>query len=115
MAEIKPPVFLEDKEIEGCRSFMDAVLLCWNTRRVKYLQNSASELLGIYAPHFGAILKGKKYLPGDKQIPFQVLCGNWAISQYLAKEAGHHLSVETLAAKVARLERENQELREKAA
>ncbi len=73
---------LNDSLVSRCKSENDAILLCWNKRRVKYGVREAARILGVPASHFSNILNGKKYLPNGFQVTFQVLCGNWAIRQY---------------------------------
>lgn len=73
---------LNESLIARCNCENDAILLCWNKRRVKYGVREAARHLEISSSHLSNILNGKKYLPNGLQINFQVLCGNWAIRQY---------------------------------
>ena len=68
--------------INLCNSEADAVSLCWNKRTIKYGVREAARLLDISVSHLSNIINGKKYLPHDFRIKFQILCGNWAIRQY---------------------------------
>jgi hypothetical protein len=82
------PALVDEALIESCDSAYEAMLLCWNLRSVKYEQATAAALCEIPGPHFSNILTGKKYLPLRKINRFQEVCGNLALTQYLAKEAG---------------------------
>ena len=68
--------------ISLCNSESDAVSLCWNKRLVKYSVREAARKLEISVSHLSNIINGKKYLPNDFRVKFQLLCGNWAIRQY---------------------------------
>ena len=74
--------FLNESLVARCNTENDAILLCWNKRKVKYGVREAARLLDISASHFSNILNGKKYFPNGRQIDFQVLCGNWAMRQF---------------------------------
>lgn len=106
LAEIAPPVFLDVADFDHCHTEHDAVLLCWNRRRVKYVRATAADLLGMPHSHLSNILNGKKYPPYDFRRVFQLLCGNWAIRQWNDMQEGFVMRLETP------LERENRELKQ---
>jgi len=99
--------------IGRCRCEGDAVLLCWNKRKVKYSLSHAAALLEIPKSHLSNILSGKKYLPNGFRGKFQRLCGNWAIRQWEDAAEGLQTIVESeeqrrirlLEAKLAAYER----------
>lgn len=76
------PEKLPEYLIARCRNECDAVVLCWNRRKVKYSLTDAALYMGMPKSHLSNILSGKKYLPFDFRVRFQALCGNWAIRQY---------------------------------
>jgi hypothetical protein len=82
LGELREPVYVEEYFVERWRSEHDAIATCWAKRRVRYSVRNAAAMLGIPASHLSNILSGKKYLPNDFRINFQLLCGNWAIRQY---------------------------------
>lgn len=73
---------LNESLVNRCKSENDAILLCWNKRKVKYGVREAARILEMPTSHLSNILNGKKYLPNGFQVKFQVLCGNWAIRQF---------------------------------
>ncbi|HEF4754614.1 hypothetical protein KTF24_13930 [Burkholderia multivorans] len=109
---VKEPDWVAEYLIGRLRNEHDAVLLCWNKRRVKYSMSDAAALLGLPKSHLSNILAGKKYLPYDMRVRFQQFCGNYAIRQYEDKVFGFKTIAETpqerelreLRAKVAALE-----------
>lgn len=82
IGEIREPEFVEGFYVERWRCEHDAIATCWAKRRVRCSVRGAAEKLGMPASHLSNILSGKKYLPHDFRINFQLLCGNWAIRQY---------------------------------
>ncbi|MGY6240562.1 MULTISPECIES: hypothetical protein [Burkholderia] len=109
---VKEPDWVAEYLIGRLRNEHDAVLLCWNKRRVKYSMSDAAALLGLPKSHLSNILAGKKYLPYDMRVRFQQFCGNYAIRQYEDRVFGFKTIAETpqerelreLRAKVAALE-----------
>lgn len=90
------PEWVADMLVQRCSSEGDAIALCWakRTRKGMTLRQAAEEL-AIPAPHLSNILNGKKYLPNDFRIKFQMLCGNWAIRQYEDQACGLRTTKET--------------------
>lgn len=83
LGEIPEPEWLSDVWISRCQSEADAIALCWAKRRRRALSlRGAAEELDLPASHLSNIISGKKYLPHDFRVRFQLLCGNWAIRQY---------------------------------
>lgn len=82
LAEVPPPVSVSAELLAHCHTAHDAILLTWNSRKVKCSQNSAAERLEMPASHLSNILSGSKYLPDDLRVPFMWLCGNLALRQY---------------------------------
>ena len=79
---VRPARFLSDTEISRIKSEAEAIATCWAYRRVKYTQKKAAELLDINAGVFSQVLNGQRGMPPGKRVPFQQLCGNWALTQY---------------------------------
>lgn len=82
MQEVKPPSSVDDVLLGHCKTSNDAILLTWNTRRVKHSQAYASAFLGLPTSHLSNILSGKKYLPDDLRVPFMWFCGSLALRQF---------------------------------
>jgi hypothetical protein len=95
LADTKPPEWVSAVLVDRCHSEGDAILLCWNKRRVKYSLNEAARLMGLPVSHLSNILSGKKYLPNGFRGVFQRLCGNWSIRQYEDKTEGFKTVVES--------------------
>lgn len=79
--------------VDRCKTFREAVLLCWALRRVHHMtrQQLAAEaglrpqLVSDYlhpdhAPH-------RRDLPGDGIAAFEAACGNTLVTQWLAAQA----------------------------
>jgi len=91
LCRLDAPSVVPHSEINKCRTYRDAVQLCWNLRRVHYMTQAqlASEA-GLYAPHVSGYLhqsKSQRDLPGGAVRGFEWVCGNTAISQWMASEA----------------------------
>jgi hypothetical protein len=113
LGEIREPEFVEAFYVERWQTEHDAIATCWAKRRVRYSLRAAAEKLGIAASHLSNILSGKKYLPHDFRINFQLLCGNWAIRQYedrvccfaTSRESPEQRELRSLRVKVAGYEK----------
>ena len=87
LCRLDAPSVVDPKLIEQCKTFRDAVKLCWEKRRLRSMTKAqlASEA-GLYAPHVTSYLKdGKRQrdLPGWGIRGFEWACGNTAISQWI--------------------------------
>lgn len=94
LAGIAAPSVVNPKLVAACRSYRDAVRLCFVLRRVKGMcLKSAAEHAGIHVPHMSDFMHAddaptRRDMPA-KYIPaFESICGNTAISQYIARCAG---------------------------
>ncbi len=89
------PSVLSPHLIAKCKSYRDAVKLCWQERRVKGMtKRRLAEEAGLYAPHVTCYLEDSKRardLPGHAVRAFEYVCGNTAISQW--HSAGVKLTV----------------------
>ncbi len=88
-----------------CKSYREAVKLCWALRRTKRMtQASLAEQAGLYAPHVTCYLhdgKRQRDLPGGAIESMEWACGNTAISQWLSGRARLTVVEELQAMKVA--------------
>lgn len=87
-------------------SFVTALGLCIQKSNVKRTDANLAVSAGIHPAQFSRVRQGKAHLPGDMIPVIERLCGNTAITQWLALQHGAQLKVETLEEKVIRLERE---------
>ena len=110
--EVKP---VDECQLRAAKTFKDAVKLCISLSPIKRTQSDLACLAGINACQFSKILKSDFHLPGDSIPVIEKLCGNTAITQWLALQHNATLHTETLEEKVARLERENAEYKAKVA
>jgi len=101
--DVKPA---SEAEIRAAKTFKDALRLCIKLAPVKRTQNDLALLAGINATQFSKIINGAFHLPTAKIPVIEKLCGNTAITQWLASQHGAELKFETLAEKVVRLEAE---------
>jgi hypothetical protein len=80
---VVPPALIAE-----CKTYREAVQLCWRLRRSNMTRRTLAELAGLYAPHITCYLnddipKGRKRdLPGWAVKGFEWACGNTAISQW---------------------------------
>lgn len=94
------------EQLRGVSCFLDALSLCIQVSRVKRTDANLSVEVGIHPAQFSRIRQGKAHLPTDKIPVIERLCGNTAITQWLASQHGASLKFESLEEKVARLEAE---------
>lgn len=91
LGRLDAPSVVPPHLINQCKTYRDAVKLCWALRRVKYMtQAQLAERAGLYAPHVSGYLhdgKLQRDLPGEHVKAFQAECGNTAISQWHAMGA----------------------------
>ena len=114
--EVKP---VEDSIIRSIASFREALGVCIRLSRVKRTNNDLALLAGVSPSLLSRILNGNKEkaysaanLDGDKIPVIEKLCGNTAITQWLASQHSATLKIET---EVERLRREVEELRQQVA
>lgn len=86
LAEMKTPSLVDDVLLAHCKNSHDAILLTWNSRRVKYSQADAAAMLDMPKSHLSNILSGQKYLPDSLRVPFMWLCGSLALRQFEDKQ-----------------------------
>lgn len=81
MGVVKEIEFAPAELVKRCKNPHDAILLCWELRRVRYMQYQAPELLEMNAGNFSRALN-KGPFPNDKREALMRLCGNMAPTQY---------------------------------
>lgn len=104
MGRLDAPSVVPDQNIKACDSYRDAVRLCWRLRRVRAMTSlTLAEAVGFAASHRSDYLsddEDKRELPAKYIKGFESVCGNTAISQWIAK--GSKLTVlEELQARAA--------------
>lgn len=86
LGRLHAPSVVPPSLITQCKTYRDAVKLCWQLRRVRNMTlASLAEQAELYAPHVSGYLKdGKRQrdLPGWAVRGFEWSCGNTAISQW---------------------------------
>lgn len=86
LCRLDAPAVVDPKLVAACKTYREAVRLCWEKRRVKNLTKAAlAERTGLYASHITCYLedvKTKRDLPGWAVRAFEWECGNTAISQW---------------------------------
>jgi hypothetical protein len=80
------PSVVPPSRINQCKTYREAVKLCWELRRVDNMtQATIAEEARLYAPHVSGYLhdgKGQRDLPGWAIRGFEWACGNTAITQW---------------------------------
>jgi plasmid maintenance system antidote protein VapI len=99
-------VTVDEGQLKACKFFKDSLRLCMKLSRVKRTQADLACQAGVNACQFSKILHSDFHLPGDAIATIEKLCGNTAMTQWLALQHGGSIHFETLQEKVARLEAE---------
>lgn len=91
LGRLDAPSVVSPQLVVRCKTYRDAVKLCWQLRRIKNMTRAQlAEHAGLYAPHVSCYLndsKRQRDLPGSKVRGFEVACGNTAISQWHSHQA----------------------------
>ena len=91
LCRLDAPSVVPDANVKACQSFRDAVRLCWSLRRSKSMtKRSLAEHAGLYASHVTDHLSdddAKRDLPAKHIKACEYVCGNSAISQWIAMNA----------------------------
>jgi len=95
---------VDEAQIKACKTFKDALRLCMKLSRVKRTQSDLASQAGVNACQSSKVLHGDFHLPGDSITQIEKLCGNTAMTQWLALQHGATIHFESLEEKVARLE-----------
>lgn len=105
LCRLDAPSVVPASEVVRCKTYRDAVRLCWDLRKVRNMtKQMLAERAGLYAPHVTCYLKdGKRArdLPGEKVKAFQLACDNTAISQWHAMGSQLTVLEELQAGRVA--------------
>lgn len=87
LCRLDAPAVVDPKLVAACKTYREAVRLCWEKRRVTKLTKAAlAERAGLYASHVTCYLeegKTKRDLPGWAVKAFEWECGNTAITQWM--------------------------------
>ena len=104
-ARIDGPSVVPDKFIKACETYRDAVRLCWALRRVKKMTSlTLAESAGFPANHRTDYLsddESRRELPAKHIRAVEYVCGNTAISQWIAMNAKLTVLEEIQAARLA--------------
>jgi hypothetical protein len=91
LCRLDAPSVVPPSEVAKCKTYREAVKLCWNLRRVRNMtQSRLAEEAGLYAPHVSCYLHDSdrsRDLPGSAVRAFELACGNTAISQWHSLQA----------------------------
>lgn len=92
LCRLDAPSVVPPHLIAQCKTYREAVQLCWQLRRVRNMTRAMlAEIAGLYAPHVTCYLsdqaKTKRNLPGEFVKPVEWALGNTAISQWHALNA----------------------------
>lgn len=86
LCRLDAPSVVPASRIAQCKTYRDAVRLCWDLRRVRNMTRAQlAERAGLYAPHVTCYLNDSKRardLPGSAVRGFEWALGNTAISQW---------------------------------
>jgi hypothetical protein len=86
LCRLDAPSVVHPSLVVRCKTYRDAVRLCWELRRVRNMtRRRLAEEAGLYPPHVTCYLndgKRQRDLPGGAVRGFEWACGNTAISQW---------------------------------
>ena len=94
------------EKMVAATDYRHALKLCISLSKYKHNHELLACDLDMKGSHFSKCLNGTFHFPGDKIPVIEKLCGNTAITQWLASQHNATLHVETLEEKVKRLEAE---------
>ena len=95
---------VDEGQIKACKSFKDALRLCMKLSRVKRTQSDLASQAGINVCQFSKIIRADFHLPGDSIAAIEKLCGNTAMTQWLALQHGATIHIKTCEEKLAECE-----------
>ena len=91
LGRLDAPSVVHPQLIAQCKTYREAVKLCWALRRVKKMTKRVLAVeAGLYPSHVTCYVedgKTKRDLPGSAVKLFESVCGNTAISQWHALNA----------------------------
>lgn len=91
LGRLDAPSVVPDAYVKACHSCRESVLLCWALRRVKKMTSlTLAEAAGFPTNHRSDYLSDddtKRELPAKYIKGFEAVCGNTAISQWIARGA----------------------------
>lgn len=92
---------VDESQLRGAKTFKDALKLCMKLSRVKRTQSDLALQANINVCQFSKILHADFHLPGDSITKIEKLCGNTAITQWLALQHGATIHIKTAEEKLA--------------
>jgi plasmid maintenance system antidote protein VapI len=92
---------VDESQLKACKSFKDALRLCMKLSRVKRTQSDLALQAGINVCQFSKIIRADFHLPGDAIAVIEKLCGNTAMTQWLAMQHNAVIHIKTDAEKLA--------------
>lgn len=105
LCRLDGPSVVPADHIKACQTYRDAVRLCWRLRRVKGMTTlSLAESAGFPTNHRSDYLsdnEDKRELPAKYIKAFEYVCGNTAVSQWIAMNAKLTVIEEMQAARIA--------------
>lgn len=91
LGRLDGPSVVQHSTVATCKTYREAVRMCWSLRRVRNMtQARLAEEAGLYAPHVTCYLHDgarQRDLPGGAVARFESVCGNTAITQWMALQA----------------------------
>lgn len=105
LGRLDAPSVVPDSYVMACQSYRDAVRLCWALRRIKAMTSlSLAEAAGFPTNHRSDYLSdddSRRDLPAKYIKAFESVCGNTAISQFIARGSQLTVLEEIQAARAA--------------
>lgn len=106
LCRLDAPSVVPSGAIARLRSYREAVRFCWQHKRARNMTKARlAEEAGLYAPHVSCYLADdcrKRDLPGSCIKAFEWVCGNTAISQWIAAQGQLTVLEETQADRASR-------------
>ena len=113
LCAMKAPEMVPFQLVESCRDELMAVNRCIDLSGLS--NETICERLGIDPGHFSRVRRGRAHFPSKKRLLLMQLCGNLLPLQFEALKLSFTLHPVSQEEIIRRLERENAELRGRAA
>lgn len=104
LMRLDKPSVVHPELISACGTYRDAVRLCYALRRIKGMgPRSLAEHCGIHPPHMTDFLSQestRREMPAKYIAPYESICGNTVVSQWIARGASLSIAEEATVRKL---------------
>lgn len=105
----KEPKVVDEMLISQCQDARDAVRLC--AALSDFTHETICEALNVDKGHWSRMMQGRAHFPVHKLPMLERICGNYAVTQFLARAQGFELVERSKDARIRELEAQLRELK----